>query len=119
MQLSPAFIQSAHTILNLREQRQSLVAVNVSNSDTPGYKAVDINFHKALGEAMRTGRALTHVEPKYVADYPVALDGNDISPTMEKLESLKNVGAMNAEVTFLHQATTDLITALRPNPSGI
>lgn len=119
MTSGPAFILSAQTILNLREQRQSLIAANVSNSDTPGYKAMDINFQRAVSEAVNSTHAITKMKPEYVADYPVALDGNDVSPTMEKLESLKNVGAMNAEVTFLHQATTDLITALRPNPSGI
>lgn len=118
MQLDPAFIQSAQTIFNLREHRQNLVAANMSNSDTPGYKAMDIDFRSAVSDALKSGEIQTNIKPEYVTDYPVALDGNDVSPTMEKLESLKNVGAMNAEVTFLHQSTTDLITALRPNPSG-
>jgi len=118
MQLDPTFIQSAQTVLNLREQRQGLIAANMSNSDTPGYKAMDIDFKNAVSDALKSGTVQTSVKPEFVADYPVSLDGNDVSPTMEKLESLKNVGAMNAEVTFLHQSTTDLITALRPNPSG-
>ncbi|KDB03483.1 hypothetical protein U879_11740 [Defluviimonas sp. 20V17] len=39
--------------------------------------------------------------------------------TAEKLESLSNIGAMRSEVTYLHQSTSDLITAMRPNPNGI
>ena len=37
--------------LNLRAQRQQLLASNIANADTPNYKAVDINFAQALQHA--------------------------------------------------------------------
>jgi flagellar basal-body rod protein FlgB len=112
-----SFLAFAQNNLSLREQRQSLVASNIANVDTPGYKAEDIDFKQSLATAMTGGAAAGEV--KFLKDFPVGLDGNDVSLTAEKVEAIKNNGAMNSEVTFLHQSTTDLITALRPNPNGI
>ena len=39
------------TALGLRAYRQQLIASNIANADTPGYKAVDIDFQEALGIA--------------------------------------------------------------------
>ncbi len=114
----PAFLSFANADLTLRAQRQSLVAANIANADTPGYLAKDIQFGKALAQAIKTGN-VSATNPGYLKDFPVGLDGNDVSLTAEKLESMHNNGAMRSEVTYLHQATTDLITALRPNPNGI
>lgn len=101
----------------MREARQNLIATNLANIDTPNFKARDINFAQSLQAAL-TGSGGT-ATPLYLTGTPVRLDGNDVSPTREKLESLQNVGAMNKEVVFLHQSTTDLLTALKPNPNGI
>lgn len=94
-----------------------MIAANIANANTPGYKAKDISFQDDLANALQGGSNSGRVQ--FLQDFPVGLDGNDVSLTAEKLESIKNTGAINKEVTFLHQSTTDLITALRPNPSGI
>lgn len=116
MSTAPAFLAFARADLSLRHRRQELIATNIANADTPGYKARDINFSKALHSALDGGRASPHAG--YVQRFPVGLDGNDVSPTAEKLESIRNDGAAGAEVTFLHQATQNLLTAIRPNPNG-
>lgn len=36
------------TLLGLRAFRQQLITSNIANADTPGYKAVDIDFQEAL-----------------------------------------------------------------------
>ena len=114
---TPNFLRFAESVLTLREQRENLIAANVANANTPGYKAKDINFSADLSAAMDGNQGAA--SPKFLQNFPVGLDGNDVSVTAEKIESIDNVGAMGAEATFLHQATTDLITALRPNPNGI
>lgn len=38
--------------LDLAVQRQALIASNVANIDTPGYKTVDVNFEKELQDAV-------------------------------------------------------------------
>jgi flagellar basal-body rod protein FlgB len=44
-----AFVQNA---LNLRAQRQEILASNLANADTPNYKARDLDFASALRSAM-------------------------------------------------------------------
>lgn len=113
------FIAFARAVFTLRDQRESLIASNIANADTPGYKAVDINFQKAFARAMAGADENVAAPVEFVTRFPARLDGNDVSSTAEKLESLQNVAAMNAETEFLHQDTSNLITALRPNPNGI
>jgi len=43
------------TSLGLRAYRQELIAANIANADTPGYKSVDIDFQ----EALRIARSVT------------------------------------------------------------
>ena len=38
--------------LNLRSQRTELLAANIANADTPGYRARDIDFKSALAQAV-------------------------------------------------------------------
>lgn len=39
------------TAMNLRVQRQQLIASNIANADTPNYKARDFDFSQAFSEA--------------------------------------------------------------------
>lgn len=45
--------------LGLRAYRQQLIASNIANADTPGYKAVDIDFQ----EALRIARSVANTAP--------------------------------------------------------
>lgn len=118
MSMQPSsFLAFAGNVLHLREVRENLIAANLANANTPGYEAVDINFPQALAAAM-DGSA-SDPQPQYLQDFPVGLDGNDVSPTAEKIEAVMNNNEIENEVTYLHQATSDLITAFRPNPDGI
>ena len=38
-------------LLNLRQQRQEVIAANIANADTPGYKAKRVDFEDAMAEA--------------------------------------------------------------------
>ena len=42
--------------LNLRSERQRLIASNIANADTPGYVARDLNFAQALRDASGAGQ---------------------------------------------------------------
>jgi flagellar basal-body rod protein FlgB len=41
--------------LNLRSERQRLIASNIANADTPGYQAKDFDFSTALRQATGVG----------------------------------------------------------------
>lgn len=47
-----AFVRAA---LDLRAQRQEILAANIANADTPNYKARDIDFRAALQRALGAG----------------------------------------------------------------
>ncbi|CAB1369023.1 flagellar basal body rod protein FlgB [Denitratisoma oestradiolicum] len=51
------------TALGVRAYRQELIASNIANADTPGYKAVDIDFQ----EALRVARSIANTPPLSLA----------------------------------------------------
>lgn len=52
-----AALQFGTEALNLRAQRQEILASNIANADTPGYQARDIDFSSELNRALEKGRA--------------------------------------------------------------
>jgi len=52
-------INMLSAMLNFRSNRHKLIASNVANLDTPGYRPKDINFKKELGLALGNGSKLT------------------------------------------------------------
>jgi flagellar basal-body rod protein FlgB len=60
--------------MDLLSARQHLVAANIANADTPGYRARDIDFQNELQSAI--SGPPREVE---VADLPVKNDGNNVS----------------------------------------
>ncbi len=108
-------------VLNARQERAGLIADNVANADTPNYKATDISFNDALSAqlGLPSTTGADGDAPQYRTDGVVALNGNDVSLDTERVNAASNAEATQAATVFLHQSTTDLVTALRPNPGGI
>ena len=52
MNISDKSIQALATSLNMRELRQKIIASNIANADTPGYKAKRLEFEQALARAI-------------------------------------------------------------------
>jgi flagellar basal-body rod protein FlgB len=46
------YLRFNETALNLRAQRQQVLASNIANADTPNYKARDIDFNSTLQAAL-------------------------------------------------------------------
>lgn len=101
-----AFVQSA---LDLRARRQEILAANIANSDTPHFKARDLDFASALKSAMgvaggklamartsslhldgagATGAAGAHV--MFRASVQPSLDGNTVDPDVERAHFAEN-----------------------------
>jgi len=51
--------------LDLAVQRQGLISANVVNIDTPGYKAIDMNFDEELKRAIDPGAGLAVTNPRH------------------------------------------------------
>lgn len=104
--IETAFVRNA---LNLRAQRQEVLAANLANSDTPNYKARDIDFAAALKEIMGAagGRlAMQRTNPdhlgaaavtvsaeahlKYRSGVQPSLDGNTVDVGIERAHFAEN-----------------------------
>jgi flagellar basal-body rod protein FlgB len=66
--------QSIEHYMDLLSARQKVVASNIANADTPGYKTKDLNFQSEFQAAMGSSPM-----PVEVADLPVKNDGNNVS----------------------------------------
>ena len=60
--------------MDLLSARQKLVASNVANADTPGYRTQDIDFQSEFLNAMGGPPRISEVN-----DLPVKNDGNNVS----------------------------------------
>ncbi len=72
--------------------RQSLIANNIANMNTPGYRRQDVQFQEVLAKAMETGQAdPADLEPKIVTPGVTDVNdqGNDVDMDMEVGEMLK------------------------------
>ncbi|MDD5404658.1 MAG: flagellar basal body rod protein FlgB [Sulfuricella sp.] len=93
--------------LNLHAQRQQLLAGNIANADTPNYKAVDIDFSKALQASMgAVGQvALNTTSPRhmqaqggnpagaktqYRQPSQPSIDGNTVDMDVERTQFIDN-----------------------------
>ena len=52
MKVSDRTMDALATALNMREMRQNIIASNIANAETPGYKSKRLDFEEALGEAL-------------------------------------------------------------------
>ncbi len=72
--------------LDLTVARQSLVAGNLANADTPGYRALDIDFRSELQRALMQGGPQDSVpQVRQVPGLIERPDGNNVSIDRESL----------------------------------
>lgn len=114
--------------LAVRSRRTEMLASNIANADTPGYKAKDVDFKSALANIeAQSGNSLTRTNPKHIqissagnnADilYRVpnqsSLDGNTVDEQIEKSAFADNALHYEASITFLDRKFKGMIAALK------
>ena len=131
----PASIDSTLSVyskaLAVQEQRTVLLARNLANSDTPGYKAQDLDFKSALKDAeqgvssikLKSTRAghMDSLPSKLVSkDHlfyregtQVALDGNTVDTQVEQSAFSRNSIQYQATMTFLSGSIRGLMGAIK------
>jgi flagellar basal-body rod protein FlgB len=84
--ISTPMIQFLERFLNVTSDRQSLVAKNMANIDTPGYHTQDIDFRGELQRAVGSSEeaAMAPVARK-VSGLIQRPDGNDVSLDRESM----------------------------------
>lgn len=118
--------------LSLRAARSEVIATNLANSDTPHYKARDIDFKSAL-QGLQKGQLQnsihlaksnshhidnnTNVIPAQALRYRVpshaSLDGNTVDADYEKSAFTENAIRYQASLSFLSKKISGMIRTLR------
>ncbi|MBK1673454.1 flagellar basal body rod protein FlgB [Ectothiorhodospira shaposhnikovii] len=115
--------------LQVRSKRLELLASNIANSDTPNYKARDLDFRQVLSRAHQPdalGLRLTHAahipddaskqgmgDPLYRVPSQPSLDGNTVDPQLEQAAFAENTVQYQASLDFLGKKFSGLRTALK------
>lgn len=112
----------------VRSERSSILANNLANADTPGFKARDIDFQAILsGEVSRqsslgtsrtdeghiSGRVSEGYESLYRNPLQPSIDGNTVDENVENVEFTSNAMDYNASFEFLNGKFKGLMNAIR------
>lgn len=119
--------------LKARGRRTEVIASNLANADTPGYKARDVDFKSALAQADASGsnaRVLKTTQPGHIGAgnrsgdaasaqllYRVPLqpsqDGNTVDTQREQAAFAENAIRYQASLEFLGGRIRGLINAIK------
>ncbi len=113
--------------LQLRARRTEVLASNLANADTPGYKARDFDIDKLLRESnpptipLQTTKA-GHIQGNpgptderllYRIPQQASLDGNTVEEHIEQAKFTENVLQYQASLRFINGTISGLMLALR------
>lgn len=114
--------------LQLRARRSEVLASNLANADTPGYKARDFDFNSILRREMTPPVRLAatqkgHIQPDrgvvpvsqmmYRNPQQPSLDGNTVEAEREQVEYSANAVSYQASLRFLDGKIKGLKTAIK------
>jgi flagellar basal-body rod protein FlgB len=117
--------------LRVREQRQQVLASNLANADTPGYKARDLDFRSALSTALGTttadhaglqttapGHLVGHAGPgdaglQYRTPAQGNVDGNTVDVDAERAALAENTIQYEFNLTRLSQQIKGMLAVIQ------
>jgi len=113
--------------LALREKRSEVLASNLANADTPGYKARDLDFQSALKKSMPSHQSIErtqegHFSPSdrllgatmmFRTPNQASLDGNTVESHIEQAKYSENAVQYQASLRFVNGRFSGLMSALR------
>lgn len=101
--------------LALRSQRLSMLASNIANAATPGYRARDIDFNRALDLAGRGYNAEQAAGEAVAYRVPVmpSLDGNTVELSTEQTLFAENAVQYRTTLSFLEGRLNTIRRALK------
>ena len=114
--------------LKIREARQSILANNLANVDTPNYQAQDLDFATALDALSSVDtEALSVSDRNHIAEdvmsfdseisfrspTQASLDGNTVDADRENAEFSKNALSHQATLTFMNHQIRTMLMAIR------
>lgn len=121
-----------HKAIQVRTQRMEIIAGNLANADTPGYKARDIDFQKVMKSAQHTrDQNLTRTHQNHIKGsmagigelqyrnpfQPDTGDGNSVDVQIERNKFLDNGLRYQASMEFLNGKIKGMKKALKGGQS--
>lgn len=125
-------MQLLHRTLDLREARQRVIASNIANEETPGYRATELNFQDSLQAAQRgkgfVSLAVTqgrHLGPRgdsvqqvtgklgAVPAGDIPLDANTVNIELEMAKMSDNAMQYNSAASIMAIRFRHLMSAIR------
>lgn len=101
--------------LELRSQRMGVIASNIANAGTPGYKARDFDFATAL-KARTAGMDASRAEAtatRFRLPVMPSLDGNTVEMATEQTAFAENALGYSATLTFVRGRVDIINRALK------
>lgn len=95
--------------MNVTSLRQKLVASNIANADTPGYKTQDVDFQASLRSALDGGSP----QPIEVSGLAVKNDGNNVNLDREARLLAENAMRFNVAASLMHSDLQQLKEAIQ------
>jgi len=111
--------------LTILSKRSELIAANLANADTPGYKAKDIDFRDALARARGESSGMTATNKmhmgangydqsvRYRVPSQPSLDGNTVETDREHSAFMENSIRYQASLNFVDGKIKSILLALR------
>jgi flagellar basal-body rod protein FlgB len=100
--------------MDLLSASQKLVASNIANADTPGYKTRDINFQSEFRNAVDAARPRV----ANVSGLKTKNDGNNVSLDRESRLLAENAIRFNIATNLLRSRFKNLRSAIEEGKSG-
>jgi len=99
--------------LAVRSQRMGLLASNIANASTPGFKARDIDFQAALSGMENGSDDAIEGATMYRVPLQSSADGNTVELTTEQTAFAENAVAYQTTLAFLNGRISTITRALK------
>ncbi|QIQ41359.1 MAG: flagellar basal body rod protein FlgB [Buchnera aphidicola (Aphis urticata)] len=123
-------------LLNLYATREEILSSNIANSETPQYKAMDINFKDAFKKILQQNKANAskitlqttsqyHLTPKFrknniplftikpIQTKNIKIDGNTVDMNRERVEFIKNTLKYEENLMFIKNEIKNIMHVLK------
>ncbi|WP_052074584.1 flagellar basal body rod protein FlgB [Shewanella mangrovi] len=103
----------------LRLDRAEIIASNLANVDTPGFKARDVDYQSIMQDVQSsmTNAAETSVTAEhpllYRVPYQPSADGNSVELNVEQAKFAQNNMDFQTSLTFLNMKINGLYSAIK------
>ena len=121
-------MQYHETALLLRSKRSEVLASNIANANTPGYKAKDFDFSRALQDAQSSQQSsvvkthpnhfgasgVTDVSMQYIVPFQTGTgDGNTVDLPSQQTAFAQNALEYQMSMRFLNSKIKGMMMALK------